>query len=852
MLKTIFSLAFEGIKRRKRQSLLIFFVLLISFAFAIMLLSYTTSIATTNMEYLYDTYGEWYGTVSYDLDDEFLESAEWLDVMGTSTYYGSLSASMDSDCSIGVVDEGFITVGRISLNSGRLPESSGEIAMEASLLSELGYDYTLGQEIELTVYFQAGASTVAIVKTYTLCGVIKEYTGLWSLSYGMSGELLNGAFIIPDDAEALYEEAQEIADLRREAADDPAQASMIGNVSASTSYFFTVKPGYEKQMEDELNSYLQTNYSESATVIINDSVYGSGIASDYNTNMVYIAITFAVTILAVIVIYVLQMQSDIRRIVRLRSLGATKAQVRLLVGSETLMVCIPATIFGAIAGAFGVWLLLRLSLYTGSVDIIISIPWDLLLAVVIVWYLSIMLVRMLTIQVALATSLTGRMGMKARDRKNHSKIQSILVILMATTICTTVIYTTHSLLSPVYTYDLYSSMPSYLIDIRYDLVPMDDSLVSTISSVPGVTKTIGYTGMIFASLNIDGESPDIYVYVLDDEDFSDIIDFSQIDINDYRNGESVILSIPTNYGEYYIPEVGADVSMTVMTYLSFSALRTALSRGVGLISENTNEYVTFTNIDVTVGAINYYEAIGEDYWLAPTGNLALRAYTIICSPAFFKKVLDAIPEGTYWQYFKGGEDAGYDNVIIYANLNAEYLSTDTAIAGICADEDLYLTNNRELNASKVQVALQSIILIAVGGISIAFIAIMILQSTIKLETQRERRKFGILQALGMSRHQRNLRLIKVALLRSIVAVISGWGVFVLAVIFANSEKIRAGETALSVLQSYYSNLERLYAIPVPPIIVVMTIALFAAIFLICYIPKLSMNKYTLMEMLHDE
>ena len=63
MLKTIFSLAFEGIKRRRRQSLLIFFVLLISFTFAIILLSYTSSIAATNSQLRLSAYGTWYGSI---------------------------------------------------------------------------------------------------------------------------------------------------------------------------------------------------------------------------------------------------------------------------------------------------------------------------------------------------------------------------------------------------------------------------------------------------------------------------------------------------------------------------------------------------------------------------------------------------------------------------------------------------------------------------------------------------------------------------------------------------------------------------------------------------------------------
>lgn len=94
MIKNIFSLAIQGMRRRKRQSLLIFFVLLISFAFAIMLLSYSSSISSTNSQLYSDTFGTWYASfISEDetADREYLESNDWLDDIGVSVNYGIVS-----------------------------------------------------------------------------------------------------------------------------------------------------------------------------------------------------------------------------------------------------------------------------------------------------------------------------------------------------------------------------------------------------------------------------------------------------------------------------------------------------------------------------------------------------------------------------------------------------------------------------------------------------------------------------------------------------------------------------------------------------------------------------------------
>ena len=60
MFRNILPLAFQGTRRKKRSSILIFSVLLISFSSAIVALSLVGSISKTNAEFRLNTYGEWY------------------------------------------------------------------------------------------------------------------------------------------------------------------------------------------------------------------------------------------------------------------------------------------------------------------------------------------------------------------------------------------------------------------------------------------------------------------------------------------------------------------------------------------------------------------------------------------------------------------------------------------------------------------------------------------------------------------------------------------------------------------------------------------------------------------------
>lgn len=64
-MKEILNLAYLRIKRRWKNSLLFFLVLLLSFSSAIISVSILGSIDRTNAEYRLNTYGEWYFAIPY-------------------------------------------------------------------------------------------------------------------------------------------------------------------------------------------------------------------------------------------------------------------------------------------------------------------------------------------------------------------------------------------------------------------------------------------------------------------------------------------------------------------------------------------------------------------------------------------------------------------------------------------------------------------------------------------------------------------------------------------------------------------------------------------------------------------
>lgn len=263
----LFSLAVQGIGRKKRSSLLLFAVLLLSFAFAIISLIVTGSIRKTNEEYRYDTFGTWYGAIpnGWESDEAFLRKQTWLDELGITKSYGTIQALSSGSTSIGVMDETFLRIGRISLQDGRFPENAGEIAMEADLLSALGYNYTLGQEITFTVAVPAGGTDIEVARTFTLCGIIQEYTDLWTRPNNLNMRPLNSAMITQEAAELLLQSAQETAN------------GIPGTFFSAIvpQYHFTVLPGCEDTMVAEVNEYLKTTEHSDTRVSVNTAAFST-------------------------------------------------------------------------------------------------------------------------------------------------------------------------------------------------------------------------------------------------------------------------------------------------------------------------------------------------------------------------------------------------------------------------------------------------------------------------------------------------------------------------------------------------------------------------------------------------
>ncbi|MCD7804263.1 MAG: ABC transporter permease [Oscillospiraceae bacterium] len=881
MFKTIFGLAFQGVKRRRRQSLLIFFVLLVSFTFAIILLSYTSSIAETNTQLRYDTYGWWYGAITdtNESTKEYLESTEWVDEVGTSiscsamlleassnTNDDTTSYTIIGNIDIGSVDDNLIDMG-ITTDDGGLPEKVNEIAIESATLSELGFNIGKTITVQFDFYNDLGYYTI-VQREFKIVGAVSEYTGLWDVDC-----TLNTAIISEEAMAEIIAEAK-------------ANLSADEITGCEISYFFTVKSGMEESVEKEVNSYLYKNREGYTlkTVTINPVVDMESEAAQ--TNMVYLGLILAITILAVVMIYILQMQVEVKRIVRFRSIGGSKWQLRLLILTETLMLAIPAVIFGIVLGFLGIKALLAISVYSGSTEIIVSIPWNYLGIALAFWIVGILAARMITFQVALATPLAGRMGIQRSKNRVVVGFRKVLIMLMATLLCVSAVFTTANIAEPLGEYNYWTSLWSYYICEDDKTNTRSDFTLANLSeyeslflSAPGVSDFVGLNRFYALVRTADDDATSSAVVItMDWDDVQKYVDTTGVDQEAYEGGESVIVQVASgSKSEAYTPAESSDMTI----YIDYEHF-TEYSPGSDLfgihfdptLTSSSLESSGLVSVQTNVGSVQVLESDETlvsllEYDRAERYSLEDYTYFVICSLPLLQNIVDQIPEGTQWwiedeSFFRGQQEVGYTQAFVYTSMNAGDLAADAAISNIM-EQIVYeryvgmntvyfdycaLYNFREINYANAQVYQQSMIMTIISGVCIAIVVLLILVSTLRLETDSEKRRYGILQAIGMSKRQRNIELARRAVIRSVISIAVAVVSYLAYYLLMNISVIVEGTSPIAVLGTMFTTLAG-YGLTVPVLLGILVIV-FLVTFAICFGTKLSINKYTIMEMLRED
>jgi hypothetical protein len=157
----------------------LFFVFLLGLSSVL----YTDSYAATLEAQRKQTYGAWHVAV-YQTSDDVIEAISHHATVQSAGEMDICGYILDEEGTIlggmGTVDDTLVEIGNLTLLDGHFPQTSGEIAVEASYLDALGCSYELGQQLELPILLGIDDEAEVVTKTFTLCGVVKNYSAYWS------------------------------------------------------------------------------------------------------------------------------------------------------------------------------------------------------------------------------------------------------------------------------------------------------------------------------------------------------------------------------------------------------------------------------------------------------------------------------------------------------------------------------------------------------------------------------------------------------------------------------------------------------------------------------------------------
>lgn len=270
-----------------------------------------------------------------------------------------------------------------------------------------------------------------------------------------------------------------------------------------------------------------------------------------------------------------------------------------------------------------------------------------------------------------------------------------------------------------------------------------------LAQVPGFGEdAISRYKNMWVTLSFEGYDQKIYLSVVDDEAWADI--FSMGDRQEaFCDGEFCYMTLPKYPPqEYLLPE--GPVTLRLECYKDGEVQ-------VQAVSAPTEVSVFWVPRDFFGRGLTGFD------W----------PYTIVCSHSYLKTLIDSMEPGTSWGGFVSGDPYRYQDVMVTVDLNARDLSTEVALAKYSKEKDILYISYFENILAQIQKNTQKAILMCAGGGSITLVLLLILGSTISLETEQEKRRYGILRTLGMSRRQMWRDILGRGLGRTVLTVLGG-------------------------------------------------------------------------------
>lgn len=238
---------------------------------------------------------------------------------------------------------------------GRMPENADEIALDTITLDKLGLAHQLGETVHLS-WTSVPGSDAHETADFTLCGI-------WQ---GNPAAMASMAWVSEDFAEALS------AGIDQDAARE--SGSILGLSMLHIDLVDDSDPSgtAEKILAD-------TGLSERVTLSPNiayDSAVGQNMLRELLPMAICMVLVFVSGYLIIYNIFQISVAADIRFYGRLKTLGATKRQLKKIIYSQARRLCLVGIPFGLVIGHFlGAVLVPFMITSTGGAATVALDPW---------------------------------------------------------------------------------------------------------------------------------------------------------------------------------------------------------------------------------------------------------------------------------------------------------------------------------------------------------------------------------------------------------------------------------------------------------------------------------------------
>lgn len=331
------SLARKSIAGNKKIAVEIFLLFSAAFFLIQSIFVLTDSVRNTLLEQRMNQYGEW----EYSLPGNFVEQLGGIaEQSGLISVSGMMRLSAGGgNIPVGYYDQEALDMARLTLVEGRLPEKSGEIAVEMETLLRMGLPYDTGMELEVKLGVLQKVkdlpdSYIFTDKTFkfTISGVIKSFSSGWATAR----EYNIPQAIVTSDTEAMIIESLQ------------SEGRQTEDIVTENYSLFTLKHGQDR---DSLKVFLENAGIPSEGFISNTKTYPINPYSvlDGVLRMLYIACSLiACCLLLMTVDKNISLQRASWR--QLLCLGADRGQVRCIILWQCMLYVTAALPCGLLCG----------------------------------------------------------------------------------------------------------------------------------------------------------------------------------------------------------------------------------------------------------------------------------------------------------------------------------------------------------------------------------------------------------------------------------------------------------------------------------------------------------------------